>query len=83
MRQCRIGKDLRCHVCGLVAFSENTRRNCRPGLGDRLAAGLDAIGITKDRVAAVLGNCGCEERQKALNQLGYKLGIGASHDVDR
>jgi hypothetical protein len=55
-----------------------------PGLGDRLAAGLAAVGITKDRVSAIVGgDCGCEERQEALNQLGYSLGIGASPDVDR
>jgi hypothetical protein len=48
-----------------------------------VAAGLEAIGITKDRVAGVFGDCGCEQRQQALNQVGYRLGIGVSPDVDR
>jgi hypothetical protein len=59
-------------------------RNCIPGLGDRLAAGLAAVGITKERVSAIVGgDCGCEERQKALNEVGHRLGIGVSPDVDR
>jgi hypothetical protein len=52
-------------------------RNCIPGLGDRIAAGLAAFGITKERVSAVIGDCGCEQRQKLLNQMGYKFGIGS------
>jgi len=52
-----------------------------PGLGDMVAAGLSAVGITKDRAQAVaqavgLQDCGCEERQRRLNALGQKLGIG-------
>lgn len=53
-----------------------------PGLGDMIAAGLDAVGITKERVQAVastvgIKDCGCGSRQKAANELGRKyLGIG-------
>jgi hypothetical protein len=52
-----------------------------PGLGDMVAAGLSAVGITKDRAQAVaqavgLQDCGCAERQRRLNELGQKLGIG-------
>jgi len=49
----------------------------RPGLGDRVASVLDAIGITKQRVEAVVGGpCGCPERQAALNAAGAKwLGL--------
>ena len=49
----------------------------RPGLGDRVASALDAIGITKDRVEALVGGpCGCPERQAALNAAGAKwLGL--------
>jgi len=57
----------------------NSRQICgswKPGIGDHVAAGLDAIGITKERVAAVLGDCGCEQRQQLLNELGNKFGIG-------
>lgn len=49
----------------------------RPGLGDIVATGLGRIGITKERVSAIVGKpCGCEKRQKALNEVGYRLGIG-------
>jgi hypothetical protein len=49
----------------------------RPGLGDMVKSGLSAIGITKERVSAVVGgDCGCHKRQEALNELGRKIGIG-------
>jgi hypothetical protein len=49
-----------------------------PGLGDMVAAGLSAVGITSKRVSAVLGvkDCGCKKRQEQLNALGRRLGIG-------
>lgn len=52
------------------------------GLGDMVAAGLESVGITKERVSAVIGRpCNCPERQAKLNDLGKKyLGIGG--DVD-
>lgn len=47
------------------------------GLGDMVAAGLSAVGITKERVSAAMGrDCGCQQRQDALNNLGRRLGIG-------
>ena len=49
----------------------------KAGLGDMVAAGLSAIGITKERVSKVVGKpCGCAKRQEALNALGRKIGIG-------
>jgi len=49
----------------------------KPGLGDMVAAGLSAVGITKERVSALVGgNCGCAGRQQALNELGRSIGIG-------
>lgn len=53
-----------------------------PGLGDIIAAKLESVGITKDRVQAVaskvgIRDCGCGKRQKMANDLGAKyLGIG-------
>lgn len=47
-----------------------------------VAAGLGAVGITKDRVQAVaksigVEDCGCQARQDAMNRFGQKyLGIG-------
>lgn len=48
------------------------------GLGDWVAAGLSAVGITPERVSAVTGRpCRCKERQQALNRLGARLGLSA------
>ena len=71
-----------CKVCRFVAhYKGRVVRRCdvqpRPGLGDMVAAGLSAIGITKERVSAVVGgDCGCAKRQEALNALGRRVGIG-------
>ena len=71
--------DDRCTVCGAPRI--NARQVCgswRPGLGDYVHAGLAAVGITPDCVAAALGvdDCGCEERRQTLNEWGYAIGIG-------
>lgn len=67
-----------CKNCG--ARRVNARQVCgawMPGLGDMVAAGLSAVGITKERVAAIAGDdCGCQERQEWLNRLGLAVGIG-------
>lgn len=48
-----------------------------PGLGDIVASGLSAIGVTKERVSAAIGRpCNCPKRQAALNAAGRRLGIG-------
>ena len=53
------------------------------GLGDYVADGLEAIGITKERVSAVVGApCRCPERQSALNKLGKIIGIGVDKTTD-
>lgn len=47
------------------------------GLGDMVASGLSAVGITKERVSKIIGrDCGCSKRQQSLNELGKKFGIG-------
>lgn len=52
------------------------------GLGDIVAAAFASVGITKDRAQAVanaigLDDCGCKERQEAMNEWGQRhLGIG-------
>lgn len=44
------------------------------GLGDLVADGLSAIGITKERVSKIAGrDCGCKKRQEALNRLGKSV----------
>lgn len=41
------------------------------GLGDIIAGRLESIGFSKARVSRWLGrDCGCDERQRRLNQLG-------------
>jgi hypothetical protein len=48
----------------------------QPGLGDMVADGLAAVGITKDLVQAITGRpCNCPERQAALNRLGQMVGL--------
>mgnify|MGYP006273150153 CR=1 FL=1 len=54
----------------------------RPGLGDMVAAGLSAVGITEQRAQAVASavgvkDCGCRRRREALNRAGRRLGIGS------
>lgn len=70
-----------CTRCGRVVRSVAPKISARckapPGLGDMVAAGLAAIGITKERVSAALGRpCGCAARAEALNELGRRIGIG-------
>ena len=49
----------------------------RPGLGDMVAAGLERVGVTKERVSAAIGKpCGCGKRAAKLNELGHRyLGL--------
>jgi len=65
---------------GSVLYVDETHASYprpRHGLGDMVASGLSAIGITKERVSAVVGrDCGCPQRQEALNEFGRKIGIG-------
>lgn len=56
---------------------KNAETPQRMGLGDMVASGLSAVGITKERVSQIVGrDCGCRKRQQALNELGKKFGIG-------
>lgn len=81
MKHCDIDPSTcRCRVCGARVSAAHVRRNCGTsarGLGDRVAAGLASVGITKDRVEAIVGGpCGCDERQAAMNAAGEKwLGL--------
>ena len=77
-----------CGVCGRAAKATDVRPPtavCRGprGLGDMVADGLSAVGITKERVQAVASavgvkDCGCRGRQQKMNELGHKyLGLPA------
>jgi hypothetical protein len=75
----------RCTECGKVtkrSYPKAPVQKCNEikpaGLGDRIASGLSAIGITKDRVSRVIGRpCGCGKRQAKLNRLGECVAKGA------
>jgi hypothetical protein len=57
-------------------------RASRPGLGDMVADGLAAVGITKQLVQSVTGRpCHCPERQAALNRLGQMVGLPPGRGV--
>jgi hypothetical protein len=60
-----------------VAERVRLLRERRPGLGDMVADGLAALGVTKEAVSKMLGRpCQCEQRRQALNRLGQLFGIG-------
>jgi len=80
----------RCTVCLRLArhASGDDDRECpgepvAVGLGDMVAAGLAYVGITKERVAAVVGSCNCDGRQEALNEFGRHIGIGGPPDAQK
>jgi hypothetical protein len=76
----------RCTACGRFVRSTAPKPPvavCRGprGLGDLVADGLSAVGLTKERAQAVasavgIKDCGCGKRQAALNAVGKRLGIG-------
>lgn len=62
---------------GVVLVDTESPHYPRPGLGDMIANGLSAVGITESRVSALLGrDCGCSKRRSAINAVGRRLGIG-------
>lgn len=74
-----------CPYCGAKAKKPDKgfvlhgckKRPAKKGLGDILAGGLSAIGITEERVSKLVGgDCGCSKRKEFLNTLGRRLGIG-------
>jgi hypothetical protein len=81
MSECDFSAGLVCPACGYRARHANTHRICRPVpepppvmLGDAVAAGLSAVGITKERVSAIFGkDCGCSGRQSWLNEAGVTV----------
>jgi hypothetical protein len=79
---CESGKCA-CPACGATAsqpekgFVLHWCKARKRGLGDMVAAGLSAVGITEERVSKLVGgDCGCSKRKQLLNQLGRKIGIG-------
>lgn len=85
-----------CPRCGYKAGGRDWLKNCPKAsdseltppllpLGDYLEKGLQTIGITPARVAAVLGSCGgCPERKAWLNRLGDWIARKAKGEaVDR
>jgi len=75
---CDLRDSLRCPRCRKAAAGSGVLRECvRPGLGDRIASCLQAVGITKERVSAAIGrDCGCQHRQQLANRWGRLVGFG-------
>lgn len=81
-------RTLRCRRCGGRVSSASVRRNCHQeaiGLGDFVASGLAALGLTKERAQAIsdvfgIRDCGCRRRQQQLNELGRRIGVGGPED---
>ena len=84
--------EVACPDCGRVVKTthppDRVRAECRAasptirGLGDLVEAGLAKVGITKRRVAKILGTCGgCDRRQQFLNKLGRVIGLGLPKDA--
>jgi hypothetical protein len=48
-------------------------------IGNAISRGLSAVGITEERVSALVGPCGCDERKSLLNRAGWAVqhAIGA------
>lgn len=79
---CRFDQALTCPACGYKARRPDHRRVCRPpaepvglAVGDAVAAGLAAVGITPQLVERVTGRkgCGCKQRQQRLNEAGWAV----------
>ena len=78
------GVHCTCRACGkrlTLSRPGRAAHLCRGrGLGDMVADGLAAVGVTKERVQAVasavgISDCGCAKRQAALNRVGEALGL--------
>lgn len=74
--------DGECVNCHCKRSPPYPNRKCSPGLGDRVSLALSTVGITKARAQAVAEavgatDCGCSQRQQALNEWGYAVGIGS------
>lgn len=76
---CDLDSQLTCPRCGYTAKRLGHKRRCRPpgmvAVGDAVAAGLAAVGITPKLVQQVTGvqDCGCKKRQSALNEAGFAI----------
>jgi hypothetical protein len=75
-------RKFRCARCGYVTRfipdrGQRIHRKCNrqsEGLGNKVARWLSYVGITKPRMEVIAGgDCGCEERQEKLNQVGWQL----------
>lgn len=79
---CGIAANVRANVVRVNCPCGFTQEGATLGLGDMVAAGLQKIGITKVRYTdakAAVGlkkTCNCGRRQRKINELGRKIGIG-------
>ena len=71
---CKLDAHNVCTVCGKQVNGPTVQRVCKPGLGDRVAQGLGAFGITEERIKKLIGRpCNCKQRRAALNKFGERF----------
>jgi hypothetical protein len=79
---CGIKANVPADTPRIVCACDFVQEGVTLGLGDMVAAGLHNLGITRTRYVrakAALGlppKCGCGRRQRRLNELGKRIGIG-------
>jgi hypothetical protein len=71
VRECIVSED-----GDELVVDENHPKYPRKGIGDLVAGGLKAVGITPERVGRLTGKpCNCNKRRKVLNSIGRKMGL--------
>lgn len=73
-KYCDINAQNVCTTCGKQVNGPTVKRVCKAGLGDRVAQGLGAFGITEERITKLIGRpCNCSKRRAALNKFGERF----------
>jgi hypothetical protein len=79
---CGIKANVPADTPRIVCACDFVQEGVTLGLGDLVAVGLHNVGLTRTRYAKVKkavglsGCCDCGRRQRRLNELGRRIGIG-------
>jgi hypothetical protein len=80
-RQCQtIEEQARAH---LEAWSHGRIKIPPLRLGSLIAAGLNLVGVTEERVKKLVGDCGCSQRKNKLDQVGEGVTKAISSTANR
>jgi hypothetical protein len=80
-RQCQtIEEQARAH---LEAWSHARIKIPPLRLGSMIAAGLNMVGVTEERVKKLVGDCGCSQRKNKLDQVGEGVTQAISATANR